>query len=71
MNNITKAQKIIITIWILLIVVGFIITLAPVETIYLGQVTDTRLEPVFSQFFGIVLIISIPAFLIFRLWGKK
>jgi len=65
-----KNQKIILTIWIVLIALLFIATLSPINQTSMGIVTKSWLEPSWGQFIVGGIIVSIPSFIIYKIWGK-
>lgn len=54
-----KAQKVVVTVWIILIAFIFLVTNP------FGYWADI------SEFIGMSLIISIPAFILLKVWGDK
>ncbi len=71
-----KVQKIIITIWVILLTIAFIITINPIvtTTTYTAN-TDINMfakyQPNWGEFIGLSLIISIPVFILYKVWKTK
>lgn len=63
-----KSQKIILTIWIILETIAFIITINPL-TDQFGY--SVGYSPNWKEFIGLSVIFSIPSFVLCKVWGNK
>ena len=61
-------QKIIFTIWVILIIVSFICSLSPIVIKQGELVISNRLEINFETFISLILIITIPSYVLFLIW---
>ena len=67
-NPVNKAQKIITTIWVILIPLIFLATINPlIDQFGYG----TGYSPNWGQFLGLSIIVSIPSFILFKVWKDK
>jgi len=69
-KSLNKNQKIILTIWIILVAVIFICTLSPVHIVSGYGVEKSWIEPSMGEFAIGSLIVSIPLFVIYKIWGN-
>lgn len=64
-----KSQKIIITVWIILLMVNAILTLNHYNVFFSGSLVEWA--PEWGKFILLSFIVSIPAFILFKVWKDK
>lgn len=71
LQKLNHPQKIIVTVWVILIALIFICTISPVERKYMGVVVESWWAVTWNEFVIGSIIISIPCLIIFLIWGNK
>ena len=69
-KSLNKNQKIILTIWVILIVLIFLATLTPIQSFGDYGVEKSWVEPNLAEFATGSIMISIPLFVIYKIWGS-
>ncbi len=66
-----KSQRVILTIWIVLITLAFVVSLAPF-TVWIDNFpyASQTVKPVWKDFGFVSFIVSVPMFIIYKIWGK-
>ena len=70
MKTLNKNQKVILTVWVVLIALMFVLSLESVIETQGKTVLKSWLEPDITTFILGSIVISVPCFVIYRVWGK-